>query len=159
MFCRFCGKSIPDDVKFCPKCGKDMAVPDEAMRYIPPMREKFYYVSSKSLGYAMILCVLGFFPMLSGLHCMYVGRWKRGALYALTMGLFSFGTFYDLWLIFNESFKDNDGFPLYAASSVKFNYKYREFKDNTPIVGYVVYFICLMISYCFFSCGFFFSRH
>lgn len=25
MYCRFCGKQIPDNAKFCPECGADLA--------------------------------------------------------------------------------------------------------------------------------------
>ena len=25
MYCRFCGKQIPDQAKFCPECGADLA--------------------------------------------------------------------------------------------------------------------------------------
>lgn len=30
MFCRFCGKQIPDNAKFCPKCGKSLTPPAPA---------------------------------------------------------------------------------------------------------------------------------
>ena len=31
MYCRFCGTKIPDNVKFCPKCGASLApVPSAA---------------------------------------------------------------------------------------------------------------------------------
>lgn len=25
MYCRFCGKQIPDNAKFCPECGANLA--------------------------------------------------------------------------------------------------------------------------------------
>ncbi len=56
----------------------------------------------------IILCLLGFVGF-AGLHRMYVGRIKSGILWFLTGGLFSIGTFYDIYKIFTNEFEDNDG--------------------------------------------------
>ena len=106
MFCRFCGKTIPDGVKYCPECGNDMSVNDESQDNVTN-RAKFYYVSSKSRIIAILLCMLGILG-LAGIHRMYVGKWKTGALYAITFGLCLLGTIYDLYMLISESFKDTD---------------------------------------------------
>lgn len=40
MYCRFCGTKIPDNVKFCPECGANLAstpsaVPEESAPAVP----------------------------------------------------------------------------------------------------------------------------
>ena len=89
-----------------------------------------YCVSSKSRILAAALCILGLLGP-AGLHRMYVGKWKTGILYMLTFGVFLLGTLYDLYQLYTESFKDTDGFPLYASSSIKSNYRIREPKEST----------------------------
>lgn len=145
MFCRFCGKTIPDGVKYCPECGNDMSVNDELQDNVTN-RAKFYYVSSKSRIIAILLCMLGILG-LAGIHRMYVGKWKTGALYAITFGLCLLGTIYDLYMLISESFKDTDGYPLFSSSSMEINYKERTPKDDTHIAIKVIAYICLLISF------------
>ena len=43
MYCNFCGKEIPDDVKFCPECGRIIAEDAHVIRqveYIAPPKRK-----------------------------------------------------------------------------------------------------------------------
>ncbi len=91
--------------------------------------EKIYYVSSKNRIAAGLLCLLGLIGI-AGIHRMYVGKWKTGILFSLTFGIFFIGTLYDICMIYCESFKDADGFPLFAPSSVKSNYRLREPKEK-----------------------------
>ena len=60
---------------------------------------KIYCVSSKNRLLAMVLCIFGFFGV-AGVHRMYVGRWKTGILYTLTLGIFFMGTLYDLYELY-----------------------------------------------------------
>ena len=120
MFCRYCGATIADGSSSCPECGETWKVaPKKA-------------VSAKDRTTAIGLCALGFVGI-AGLQRMYVGKWGIGALYALTGGLFLIGTIYDLYQLLSETFTDCDGFPLYAESSIKENYKRREPRDDTHI--------------------------
>jgi TM2 domain-containing membrane protein YozV len=47
-----------------------------------------------SVGW-LLLTFLGIF----GLHRMYMGKWITGIIFLLTLGLFGFGLFYDLWTL------------------------------------------------------------
>ena len=41
MYCRFCGTNIPDNVKFCPECGANLApVPSAAPEESAPGRSR-----------------------------------------------------------------------------------------------------------------------
>ena len=145
MFCRFCGKSIPNGVKFCPECGNDMSIIEESSNTISnPI--KIYYVSSKNRIIAILLCVLGFVGF-AGIHRMYVGKWTTGALYAITFGLCMLGTGYDLYKLIYEEFKDGDGYPLFDSSSMAANYKKRIPKDDTHIAVKIIAYICLLLSF------------
>ncbi len=132
MYCSNCGKSIPSDSNICPYCGNKINNYQEGKP-----KEKIYYVSAKSRTLAGILCLLGF-GGLAGIHRMYVGRWKTGLLYAVTFGVFFLGTLYDIYQIYYESFKDTDGYPLYADSSMKSNHKKRTPRGDANIFVKVV---------------------
>ena len=67
--------------------------------------------SDKKKGTALGLCCLGFLG-LGGIHYFYVGRIGKGLLYFLTVGLFFFGTIFDLIKIGSGSFVDSAGAPL-----------------------------------------------
>ena len=86
--------------------------------------EKQYYVSSKNRTIALLLTCVGFFGV-AGLQRLYVGKTVSGILYLLTCGGFLLGSIYDLYSIYNETFTDCDGFPLFADSSLKSNYHRR----------------------------------
>lgn len=119
MQCSNCGKAIPDDANLCPYCGNKISGKMEEST------ATVYCVSSKSRILAAALCILGLLGP-AGLHRMYVGKWKTGILYMLTFGVFLLGTLYDLYQLCTESFKDTDGFPLYASNSIKSNYRIRD---------------------------------
>lgn len=67
--------------------------------------------SDKKKKTALILCCLGFVG-LGGLHYFYVGRYGKGILYLLTIGLCMVGTIIDLLKILNGTFQDNTGTNL-----------------------------------------------
>lgn len=90
---------------------------------------KKYYVSAKSRTLALLLACIGFLG-LAGLHRIYVGKCKTGALYLMTVGFFLFGTLYDLYELYAESFKDADGFPLYADTAENSKYGRRPIKTS-----------------------------
>jgi len=149
MFCRFCGKLIPDNVKYCPECGSDLTI-TEVDGNVPLKKRKTYYVSAKDRTTAILLCALGLGGF-AGLHHMYVGKWKTGILYAMTLGLFFVGTAYDFYCLIYNSFKDKDGYPLFCASSMKSNYKRRVVKEDMDVLikvlVYMIAYICFLIGF------------
>lgn len=64
------------------------------------------HISKKRLLIAFILCLFvgGF-----GLHRFYVGKIGTGLLYLFTLGLFGFGTLYDLIKLVMEKSTDSEG--------------------------------------------------
>lgn len=72
---------------------------------------KRYAVSEKNRTIAIVLACFGFVG-LGGLQRIYVGKNKTGAIYLMSLGLFFFGTLYDIYMLYMENFKDADGFPL-----------------------------------------------
>lgn len=121
MDCSKCGKQIPEDANLCPYCGNK--IKKETKEEKP--KEKVYGVSAKSRTLSMCLCILGLLGF-AGIHRMYVGKWWTGILYMLTFGLCGFGTLYDIYKLYAETFHDCDGYPLYSSSSMKKNYRRRE---------------------------------
>jgi len=65
--------------------------------------------SDKSKKTAFWLCLFG---GIFGLHYFYVGRYKMGMLYCLTLGVLFLGWGSDLLKIMNGKFCDNVGAPL-----------------------------------------------
>ena len=65
--------------------------------------------SDKLKSKALIRCIWGGWL---GLHCFYVGRYKRGRILMFTFGLFGIGWLFDIFRILNGSFRDNVGAPL-----------------------------------------------
>lgn len=48
-----------------------------------------------------------------GLYQFYIGKFKKGILYAITVGLFYIGAIFDLFrLIVTKTLKDANGFPI-----------------------------------------------
>ncbi len=65
--------------------------------------------SHKSRKVALLLCVFG---GSLGLHYFYVGRYGKGILYFLTLGLFMFGWLHDIFAILAGKFYDQYKNPL-----------------------------------------------
>lgn len=141
MYCSICGKQIPEDANLCPYCGNK--IKDEKKSAEKP-KEKLYGVSAKSRTVSICLCLLGFIGF-AGIHRMYVGKWWTGIFYMLTFGLCGFGTLYDIYKLYSETFHDCDGYPIYSPSSMKSNYRKREPKSSPDksVIG------CLIISIIF----------
>lgn len=68
--------------------------------------------SKKSRSVSVFLCLLGFAPVIGGLHRFYVGRPWTGLLYLLTGGLFFVGTALDLIVLLAGAFGDGKGRPV-----------------------------------------------
>ena len=65
MFCKFCGKEIDDDVKFCPACGgiitnEDTPVVEEPVPVFNPyLEEKLENCAKKSLIFGILSLAFG----------------------------------------------------------------------------------------------------
>lgn len=57
-----------------------------------------YALKPKSLGVAYLLWVFGLFGI-AGLQHFYLGKWGRGLLWLLTIGVFGIGTLVDLFTL------------------------------------------------------------
>lgn len=149
MRCPKCGHEISADAKFCNNCGASIAQTKET-----PSSQSApqYYVSSKSRMIAMLLACAGFFGF-AGFHRFYVGKKWTGFLYLFTMGIFFLGTLWDLYQLYDESFRDGDGYPLFSDDSMKVNYHRRTPKASSGIVVYLfaACFSLLMIGFTSFS--------
>lgn len=75
--------------------------------------------SKKSRSVSVVLCLLGFAPVIGGLHRFYVGRPWTGLLYFLTGGLFFIGTALDLIVLLAGAFGDGNGHPVLYWSKNK----------------------------------------
>lgn len=106
MFCKKCGKEIPDGAQFCPHCG---AAQDDHPIYT---RKPINTNSSKySRAFTMIFACIGFFAI-AGIHRFYVGKIGTGVLWLLTGGLFGIGTLIDVIMIASGTFTDEEGKPI-----------------------------------------------
>ena len=53
------------------------------------------------------------FGFCMGIYQFYVGKFKKGIVYTITMGMFMIGALIDLFrLLLTRTFKDANGFPL-----------------------------------------------
>ena len=139
MYCQKCGKQMDDHAAFCPHCGAP--APGKAQE---ERTQKKYYVSSKSRTLAMVLAAIGFLGI-SGLHRLYVGKKYTAFLYLVTFGGFFIGTIWDLYQLYDESFKDGDGYPLYSDDSIKSNYRRRRTRASAGLLFKLAYgFFCLI---------------
>lgn len=55
-------------------------------------------VQARSLGVAYLLWAMSIF-FICGLHHFYLGRWIRGLVWMLTLGLLGVGTLWDLFAL------------------------------------------------------------
>lgn len=109
MFCKNCGKQIPDGSKYCPSCGADQGY---QATYVPKTTSyQDPNISKCSRRITRILACVGF-VFIGGLHRFYVGKIGTGILWLLTGGLFGIGTLIDVIYIAYGSFTDSDGKPV-----------------------------------------------
>ena len=101
-----------------------------------PLWMQLQVVSSYSRGWALLLCLCGFF-MIGGLHRFYVRRWISGILYLLTGGVFMVGTLYDLIQILRGEFDDDCGLHLESALRKRWDDRHAVWRyiGSTPGVG------------------------
>ena len=135
MYGRYCGNEIRDGEKTCSQCGRDVNLPQSGNS------EKQYYVSGKNRLVAIVLTMFRFVGI-GGLQRFYVARYATGIIYIITCGFFFLGTIWDLYKLINETFKDGDGYPLWADSSLKSNYHKRavtcESIKKIVICGFII---------------------
>lgn len=75
------------------------------------------FVLSQIIGLAIksdtILILMPIAGLCMGLHQFYVGKFKAGIIYTITMGVFGIGALISLFqLTVTHTFKDSNGFPL-----------------------------------------------
>ena len=101
-----------------------------------PLWMQLQVVSSYSRGWALLLCLCGFFAI-GGLHRFYVRRWISGILYLLTGGVFMVGTLYDLIQILRGEFDDDCGLHLESALRKRWDDRHAVWRyiGSTPGVG------------------------
>ena len=146
MFCSKCGIQIKANTKFCPNCGAEIDNSgSDTEKSTNSGTKKTYYVSSKNRTVALLLAIFGLFGF-AGLQRFYVGKPLTGFLYFITFGGFFIGTMYDIYIIYDETFTDGDGFPLYSDGSMKSNYKRR---SSTPKTSSAVTIIAVFASFIF----------
>ena len=114
MFCRFCGKSLPDGSAFCSSCGRAL---NSAEPQIQPQQPVIHVINTnpnsgyihKSKWSAFWLC---FFLGGLGAHRFYVGKTGTGLIWLFTLGLCGVGSLIDLIVILCDGFRDKAGQPL-----------------------------------------------
>lgn len=77
MFCKKCGKEIPDGAKFCPYCGADQNYKEVYTR-----KKVDYNASKYSRTLALIFACIGFVAI-GGIHRFYVGKIGTGVIWFL----------------------------------------------------------------------------
>lgn len=116
MYCRKCGKEIPDDSSFCPHCaaptsdkepirinvsgGQTVNVKFGSDRPAPPVKNKWI---------AMLLVL---FTGGVGGHRYYLGLYKTAIVWTLTGGLFGIGWLADIIMLALDNINDGWGRPL-----------------------------------------------
>ncbi len=122
MFCRKCGKEIPDGSAFCSFCGASADGTAEQQKQQPVIVNVVNTNTNtnqninggpayayKSKWAAFFLC---FFLGELGVHRFYVGKVGTGILWLFTFGLLGIGWLFDLLRILFGAFHDKLGYPL-----------------------------------------------
>ena len=96
MYCRKCGKELPENTNFCPECGA-------------AQNEMAGKISRKS---RTVAALLAFFLGYLGIHRFYVGKVGTGILQILATCCFGLGAVWaliDFVIIIFGNFKDGEG--------------------------------------------------
>lgn len=139
--CPECGKKISDTAPSCPHCGYEINVVGhgkelgkgikENMKglntFASPKRRKtcillilvlmalfiIFFAIGISTDNDTIASIGIVFGLCMGIYQFYVGKFKMGAIYTITIGGILIGAIPDLFkLLFTKTFKDSNGFPL-----------------------------------------------
>ena len=113
MFCKKCGREVPDGSKFCTYCGENLENTTVIFNSVNNVNGPKAHTgrSPRSRGIALVLACLGLF-VINGIHRFYVGKIGTGILWLLTGGCFGVGTIIDIIMIATGTFTDIDGLPL-----------------------------------------------
>ena len=113
MYCKNCGKEIPDSARFCDSCGTaaDATAQQPVINIITNSQAAAPELgaSPKNKWVAFLLC---FFLGGLGIHRFYVGKTGTGVLWLLTAGCFGIGALIDIIQIACGNFTDSDGLRL-----------------------------------------------
>ena len=107
MYCKNCGKEIPEATKFCPECGTNQ----ESIK-VENVEVQKVVNKNASPKSRTIVAVLAFFFGWLGVHRFYVGKIGTGILTILLTCCFGIGCIWaliDLIIILCGNFKDSDG--------------------------------------------------
>lgn len=120
MYCKKCGRVLPDDAAFCQSCGASQNGSQGGQQAPQPIIVNVSNVNTNTVGghdnypyksrwMAFFLCLL--FGVV-GVHRFYVGKMGTGVLWMFTGGFFGIGWLMDFFMLLSGSFRDKAGYPL-----------------------------------------------